>query len=340
MRKFLSTHPYILTFGAFQIFFSAPGQTFLISLFVVPIFQELGVSQSAFAGIYSAATLSAALFLSPIGRLIDKYHVQSVIKIATVCMAIGCFILASTTNLIVLFIGFFILRLIGQGIFGLTSSTLMIKKFEKNRGKSMGIITLGFPISEAIYPSIALLLISIIGWRLTYVLFGMSNVLLMLPLQLYLLKKSNIKYGEFFPGEIDINPQHLRGNPEERKIRPHKNCTLAEVIKDRKFYFLLAASCLPPMVVTGLFFHQGSLFESNQWPISLAATGIFTYALFKACGSVYMGVIVDRYGPLAPFVALIMLLGMGTFLASLGGSTVVIFIYFALIGAALGFSSP
>ncbi len=340
MKNFLVKHPFILAFGTLQIFFAAPGQTFLISLFIPYIFKEVGISQSAFAGIYSAATLSAALLLNPAGRLIDKHLLQTVIKVIIFCMAVGCFVLSIANNIIGLFIGFFILRLIGQGVFGLTASTLMIKKFEKNRGKSMGIITLGFPLSEAIYPSIAILLISIIGWRFTYVFFGLSNIFLMLPVQLYLLKKANIKHGEFLPGEIDVNPQHLRGNPEQRKIRPHKDFTLKEVMKDFKFYLILASSALPPMVVTGLFFHQGSLFEANQWSLQLAATGIFTYAVCKAIGSVWIGMVVDKYGPLIPFVILITLLGAGTYLASCGGSTIIIFIYFCLIGAALGFSSP
>jgi len=340
MRKLLGQHPYILSFGILQIFFSAPGQTFLISLFVIPIFNDLGISQSGFAGIYSAATLTAASLLNPVGQLIDKYSVKSIIKVSTFCMALGCFALANAHNAAIVFGAFFILRLIGQGAFGLTASTLIIKKFEKNRGKSMGIVTLGFPLSEAVYPTIAVLLISSIGWRMSYIVFGIVTLTLMLPLQLFLLKRSHIQHGEFFPGEIDVNPQHLRGNPEQRKIRPHKDFTLKEVLRDPKFYLILLASALPPMVVTGLFFHQGSLFAANHWPIHLAATGIFTYAVCKATGSVYIGIIVDKYGPLVPFIILITLLGAGTYLAALGGSKIIIFLYFCLIGGALGFSSP
>ena len=87
----------------------------------------------------------------------------------------------------------------GQGVFGLTASTLIIKQFEKNRGKAMGFITLGFPFSELIYPSLALCLLSTVGWRMSYVAFGISNLILMLPLQLWLIAKANIKEGHFLP---------------------------------------------------------------------------------------------------------------------------------------------
>jgi len=340
MRELFFKHPFILLFGILQIFFSAPGQTFLISLFVSPIFLELGVSVSWFAGVYSAATLSAALLLNPAGRFIDRYHMRTIIIVVTCLMAIGCWAVALAQDLVVLFIGFFLLRLIGQGVFSLAASTLMIKTFEKNRGKALGITTLGFPLSEAIYPFLALFLLSHFQWRGTYLLFGLSTILMMLPLQLYLLKKANIQHGEFYPGEIEINPQRMRGNPEQRKIRPHRDFTLNEVVRDGKFYLILTAACLPPMVVTGLFFHQGSLFESNEWTISLAASGFVTYAVCKAIASVWVGSVVDRYGPMIPFAVLILMLGLGTLIASLGGSPVMMFIYFMLIGASLGFSAP
>jgi len=340
MKKFLLKHPFILSFGILQIFFSAPGQTFLIALFVAPIFNEMGISQSHFAAIYSGATLSAALLLNPAGRLIDRYPIQNIVKTITLLMALGCWILAGADNLIVLFAGFFLLRLIGQGVFSLTASTLMIKKFEKNRGKGMGIVTLGFPLSEFLYPSLALFLLSLVGWRMSYVIFGFSNILLMLPIQLYLLKRADIHVGEFLPGEVGVNPQSLRGHPERRQIRTQKDFTLGEVLKDLKFYLILAAACLPPMVVTGLFFHQASLFEANQWAMTLVAGGLMIYAVCKAFGSVWIGVVVDKYGPLFPFVILIVMLSAGIFLASLGGPVFMIFIYFSLIGAALGFSSP
>jgi len=340
MRQFLRQHPHILTFGILQLFFSAPGQTFLIALYVIPIFNEFGVSNSLFAGIYSTATLSAALLLNPAGRLIDKYTIQTIIKAVTILMAIGCWFLASAHNLLILFIAFFILRLIGQGVFGLAASTLMVKQFDKNRGKALGIITLGFPISEVVYPSIAVFLLSTFDWRISYVLFGFSNILLMLPIQLYLLKHANIHKGEFRPGEAAINPQRLPGNPDKRIIRPRRDYALKEILKDSKFYLILLASCLPPMVVTGLFFHQITLFEANHWAIAFAAQGLAVYAVCKAIGSVWIGTVVDQHGPFIPFFILIFLLGIGTWLASMGGPSYMIFLYFSIIGAALGFSSP
>lgn len=340
MKAILKRHPYILIFGVLQIFFSAPGQTFLIALFVSHIFKELGISLSLFAGIYSAATLSASLFLNPAGRLIDKYPIKNIVMAVTVFMALGCWLLAAAQNGVMVFCAFFILRLIGQGVFGLAASTLIIKKFEKNRGKAMGLIMLGFPFSEVVYPVTAFFLIQSLGWRMSYVLFGLSMLLLMLPVQLYLLTKSRLRMGQFLPGEELINPQRMPGHPEERKIRVHEDFTLGQVLRDIKFYLILLASCLPGLVVTGLFFHQEALFHANGWPITQAAAGIGMYAFSKAVGSVWVGPVVDKHGPFIPFITIILMLAAATFFASVGQSPYTIYVYFIILGAALGFSSP
>ena len=340
MLTIITQFPYILLYGIFQIFFSAPGQTFLIALFVAPIFQEMGVSQSVFAGIYSAATLSASLFLNPAGRLIDRYYMHHIVIWISILMAAGCWILAGAQNLTVLFIGFFILRWIGQGVFGLSASTLIIKQFHKNRGKAIGIITLGFPLSEAIYPTIALLLLNHFGWRTTYVIFGFSNLILMLPFLRFLLFQAKIDHGEFLPGETAINPQRLPGGTGHLEVHARREFTLSETMRDIKFYLLLLASCLPPMIVTGLFFHQTTLFAANQWSITYAASGLMAYAFVKAVCSVSIGPVIDRRGPLLPFVMLITMLGTGTILAALGGDVWRIYLYYVVIGGALGFSSP
>jgi len=328
MLGFYAKNSYVLLFGIAQIFFTAPGQTFLLSLFIVPIFRDLDLTQSSFATIYSAATLSAALFLNLAGRWLDRVSTSKAIIAQCMAMSLACLYLSLSSGVCSVFISILLLRFLGQGVFSLCASTLLIKKFSANRGKALGCIGLGFPLSEAIYPSIAIALLSSVGWRGSYALFSLSYLVLMLPLQLALLKLSDTR-DELDSGEID------RHCGEEQN-----SCALATVLRDYRFYLLLFASCFPPVVVTALFFHQHSLFTANHWPIELAATGLMSYALSKALGALLIGPVIDRIGPFAPFVALVLLLATGTLITTLGGGPFYCHCYYALIGTSLGFSAP
>lgn len=333
VMSFFTRHFSLLFFGVLQIFFSAPGQTFLVSLFVNAMFDDLEISKSLFAGIYSAATLSASLLLNPLGRLVDRYPPAWVVVSFSLLMSLGCVLLASASGVMMVFIGFFLLRLIGQGGFVLASSTIMAKQFQKNRGKAIGITTLGYPLSEAIYPSIALLLLVQFGWRSSYMLFALSYLLIMIPAQWTLLKRSGFRENEFLEGELDYHDAYVP------KATLTHMC-LTEIVTSFHFYVLITALCIPPVLMTGLLFHQESIFAIHDWSMTVVASGLAFYALCKAVGSLVIGPVIDRYGPVWPFSALIFMLGLGTFLAGLGGHSGVIFIYFGLLGTALGFSSP
>jgi MFS family permease len=333
-NSFLVRHLSLLLFSIFQILFTAPGQTFLIALFVPHIFDSLDITRTSFATVYSLATLSASFLLNPAGQLIDKIKLKTMVLIDCLAMVTGCLLIAFASTLGDLFFGFFVLRLFGQGVLGLTASATLGKAFHKNRAKAMGIMTLGFPLSEAIYPGFALLCLSLVGWRDTYILFAISFIVFMLPVQWWLLSITSYKEGEFLDGEK--TEQDIQREAED----DHYHLPISTVAKNYKIYVLILASCVPPVIMTGLFFHQDKLLALHGWSEAWVGIGLMVYAVSKAFGSIVLGPYIDKHGPVGMFSIMIMMLGVGTLLAAFGGPAKVILVYFAIMGFALGLSSP
>lgn len=319
-----------LLFSLLHIFFSAPGQTFLISICVGSMFTELGVSISVFAGLYSISTIVASLFLRPLGKLIDTLSIQRLVVINTVMMALGCAVIAVAHSIWMLFIGFVIIRLYGQGLFLLTSSTSIGKHFKKNRGKALSVMTLGFSLSELIYPALTLLSMFYVGWRGTYILFSVSNIIIVLPILYVVSMYSGFNKKSYFDDEVD----------DSIVTRDLQNFTFKEAFRDKYYYMLITASCVPPVVLTGLLFHQETIFNLQSWSLSLIPLGYSIYAIFKIVGTLGVGPFLDRYGPAPFFVLLIILLGLGSLVISIKGDSSHLFVYFALVGAGLGMSAP
>jgi MFS family permease len=294
------------------------------------MFNELGLTISSFAGIYSLATILASLFLKYFGKLIDSYSIEKIVIINTSMMSIGCFIISIASSIPTLFLGFVIIRLYGQGLFLLTPSTSIAKHFKKNRGKALSIMTLGFSFSELCYPTIMILGLSHLGWRLTYLGFSVSNLLIVLPILFYLAKKSGFNKKSTFKDEVTTN--------ENKTLT--KDFTFSETINDSNCYFLIIASCIPPVLMTGLLFHQSTIFVLNSWPLSLIPIGYVFYAIFKIIGTLSVGPLIDKHGPVIFFIILILLLGFGTLIISLGGKEYIVLLYFSLVGFGLGMSGP
>ena len=321
----------MICFGIVMITFTGPGQTFLIALFVNPMFKDLNISQSMFAGIYSLATIIASVFLNPMGRLIDKLKPILTVLLVIIMMSLGCIILSLSYSIYSLFTGFLVLRLFGQGVFILLVSSFIVKAYKKNRGKMLGLITLGYPLSELIYPFLSQNLILSVGWRDTYLYFAISNVIILLPLSLFFIYKSAYLPNTFYTGEII----------ETELNKPiKKSYFLGEATRDYSFYLIILASCVPPVLITGLFFHQENIFNLNNWPVHLIASGIAIYAVTKALSALLIGPIIDKKGPLIPFIFLILLLAVVALFSCINGNEIILFFYFALAGIALGVSAP
>ncbi len=322
-----------------MIFFTAPGMTFLLSIYVDRIFRDLSIPLSEFVWVYSLATLGASFLLNPIGRLLDRKPLSFVVVGAVLTMVFGCVGLASARGAISLFVPLMALRLVGQGAFGLIASTTISRRFQQNRGKALAWIMLGFPLSELIFPTLTLLLLGAVDWRWTWAIYGMAMVVILLPIQLSLIKKFALHHHHFLPGEADGGEIEAPSGSDFVVVGTHQS-TPKEVLRDPVFYWMLVAYVVPPTWMTVLFIYQSLLFAENHWPIYLAAAGVGVYSIAKVVGGLGVGVLIDKYGVTWPFVVMTVLMGVGVLTAGIGGSKVTLFVYFLLTGLSLGMAMP
>src|SRR6056297_1154406 len=73
---FLKSNPKEAVFGLLLTFFSAFGQTFLISLYVPSILETFDLTKTAFGSVYAIATVSASILLIRFGPGIDRKRVR------------------------------------------------------------------------------------------------------------------------------------------------------------------------------------------------------------------------------------------------------------------------
>ena len=63
----------IVAVSGLGLFFSSPGQTYSISMFINEYIREFGWSRTFVSLLYSAATMLSGLLLFFVGRVIDRY---------------------------------------------------------------------------------------------------------------------------------------------------------------------------------------------------------------------------------------------------------------------------
>ncbi|MBN9022028.1 MAG: MFS transporter, partial [Rhizobiales bacterium] len=166
---FVREHARPLAFGALHAFYSAPGQTYCIGMFIAAVGGSLGMNPAEIGGLYLAGTVGSALTLLFVGQWIDHVRLVHFSAAVIVGLVVACLVMASAAGAFTLFLAFYLLRLTGQGLMIHVEATATARAFEKDRGRALGITALGLPLSEVVFPPLAVAGIAVIGWRSTYV---------------------------------------------------------------------------------------------------------------------------------------------------------------------------
>ncbi len=268
-----------LAFGALHAFYSTPGQTFCIGLFVAAFSADLGISVSTIGALYLAGTLSAAVTLLFVGHLIDRIRLIHFSAAVIVGLAVACFVTAAAAGPFTLFLAFYLLRLTGQSLMVHVEATATARTFDRERGRALGITALGIPLAEVVFPPAVVAGIAVIGWRPTYALIGAIALLVLLPLTQWLL------HG------VTRSPRlAVIGTSAWSQLR----AGLFVLARSRYVWAVLPAAGILPFCGTAIMFHVTTIAGDRGWPVALIGASFPVAAVANVIGLFVSGQVIDR----------------------------------------------
>ncbi|MEM1045466.1 MAG: MFS transporter [Pseudomonadota bacterium] len=270
-------------FATFLLAFASSfGQTFFISLFGAEIRSSFGLSHGEFGQIYLAGTVLSAAVLIWLGKTADNFRVIT-LGIATIlALAVAAVGMASVTAWWMLIPVIFALRLFGQGMLTHISMTAAARWFDKDRGKALAISSLGYPVGEAIWPSVVVALILAIGWRETWLTAAGFLVLVLIPVFTLLLAGK------------PASPRDAAGH-DDAGNSAKTQWTRAAVLRSPLFYLLMPGLIASPFIGTGVIFHQAYLVEVKGWTLRFFAASFAAYPVASVLTAFVTGFLVDRF---------------------------------------------
>jgi len=326
--RFIGENKALLGFGLLMAFGSSFGQSFFVGLYQAPLREAFDLSASGFGAAFSAVTLVSAAILPWTGRVIDQVSLRTYTAATILILACAALTLAFNTYFILFVVALFVLRHVGQGLMSHTSSTAMGRYFTANRGKAVTIASTGYSLGEALFPAMALAVIALVGWRLSWAVHGATLILVFLPLALWLVWRE--------PAHEKSRPTGNTASGTHPNLTATRDWTRAEVMRDPRFYVLIPAMMAPAFILTGFFVHQGFLASSKDWPVELVAAGFSTFAIVKLVSSLFVGPFADRFG-FRPLMALYMVpLALSMLSLALIDANIGVFLYFGLAGLSTG----
>ena len=336
MLRLLKKYPELLLFGVVTAAFSSPGQTFLISLFIPHMREAFDMSKTQIASYYSAATLASALIIPWTGRILDRAHLMTFTLGAGILLALGCFVLSQAQGVIAIFLGFLLVRNLGQGTLTMISSTTMARIFGSSRGKALGISNLGYPIGEALFPFLLQFWIMSHGWRSGWVFSASAVIFFFMPMVYFLLRRDPHEKAQ---ADIAKRIEQQTEGARPMGLAPARlDWTMRDIMRDKRFYLILIPGLMPPTFFTALFFYQISFFEWKAWDLTWVSVAFVAFGISRGTISFLAGPMIDRYSAkkIFPFILYPLALGLLCFLGGTHGAWSIAYLIFA--GMTLGLS--
>ena len=248
----------IVFMSALALMFSAPGQTYSISIFIDVFEHELGFSKAALSTGYSIATITSGSLLIFIGKATDRFGQRSMMMVVGAMLALTTFFNSFVMHLWMAYLGFFLLRYFGQGSLTLIPNSLVPQWFEKKRATALSVAAIGNLIATMFVPAFNIWLIDRFEWQNAWRFWGIALLVVFVPMVILFVinRPEDINIPLENNGEDDANASRLRMEAS--------SWSLKEALTTKAFWIVGLIGLIIPMFTTGITFHWIAMMAERQ----------------------------------------------------------------------------
>ena len=312
-----------------------------LSIFLKPLTAELGISRGVFSLLRSGEGIIAACLAPLVGTLVDRYGGRWLMVMGAAIAGIGFLFLGSIDN----FGQFAAIRLtfvtFGDVLMGyMVVNVVVAQWFVRRRGRAFAVTSMGVGFAKVCMPVLAAWLLLTLGWRQTWMVFGvLTMALLVLPALLVIRRR---------PEDMGLLPDGGDGSPaagekvSRKKIDDYSTSdsetgwTRAEAVRTSAFWLLVITFGISSVGVTGLNLHVYPYVTDIGHSPVVAASVMSVIASMQLASPLAWGLLAERIDPRIAAMLRFVVQGVGLGMAISTSSLICLYAGFFLYCLGLG----
>lgn len=317
-------------------------------VFLLALRNSFGSSVTLTSAIFSVAGLVGAFSSPLLGRLLDRFGPRVMFPLAGAFILAGWLASSLATHLWQLFIFYSIFATLGQTMVSSFSATATLAPwFPRSKGIVLGLADSGNPTGQAIVTPMAQVIVSTLGFRAAYQIFGVAFFLVAAPLNLLFQRRPPV-FSEALPDrgldapEVLAAPQYPAA-ADDAAERPLASGTLPVklMLRQPAVWFLLLTRAVASTANQMTQVHLIAFFVLAGYGELQAAVAIGLAGLVGMGGRPSFGLLSDVIGREMVFT-ICMTMSLVSILVVLffsgGGSLPVLVVFVGLAGLSDGLS--
>ncbi len=289
MKKPRLFYGYVLLALAFLINMVLGGTLYTFSVFFEPLESDFGWTRAATSGAFSLYMFLHGFLYIITGKLNDRFGSRIVMSGCGLFTGLGYLLMSLTSSIwhIYLFYGVIIAIGMSGSYVPLTSTVTRWFASFKTRGLMVGISVAGIGVGTMIIPPVANWLISSYGWSTSYVVIGITVLLLIMPAAQFL--KHAPVLGQQLSPDLD-------GIKIEGPVSEARGLTLQQALLTRQFWLLCVAYFGFGFFLQATMVHIVLHAIDLEISASTAANIFIAIGGLSVVGKIIMGNFSDRIG--------------------------------------------
>ena len=323
----------IVASSGFINMFSVGIPFYAYSVFYIHLQNEFNAGRFLISSTLSIMIIAAGVFAPICGQLVDKFSLKNLLSIGAIIFGIGLILLGFCQTYYQFLIVYGSIVALGMTLFGnLATSKLISNWFKKKIGSAIGYATLGISLSGVFIPPISVYLISLYGWRATYIIFGIFLIVFFLPFCRYLIVNK--------PSDINQNVDNEKLSEEIDNSITDKMMNIVDILRVPTFWILILIFSLQFCANLGVYSHIFLYATDLGFNASKAGIAVSVGALGAALGKIVFGKLIDMISAKQTLWVSVSIQGFGIILVSLFSSYYPLLISIFIMSLGLGGSVP
>lgn len=264
--------------------------TSCISLFLVPVTEDLGISRSAF-GTFTTIFFIVCMILSPIvGKYMETNDARVVMTVALLVGSVGYASLSFVNNVWVLYA---LAIIIGFGSSFSTTvpiAVLLTRWFTESRGRAMSITFTGSSIGAMILSPLISDMITSYGWRVAFRVLGLGMLLFVVPLAFLLLRSRPEDKGLTALGAETLVEESVGETSAAEQGIPLNQ------LQKKPMFWVFVVGLFVMLLTMGVMYHMPAHVVGIGLGAETAARFVSIYSFIAIFGKLLMGSVFDKHG--------------------------------------------
>ena len=276
--------------GCFMIMFIHLGTIGTAGLFIPQFVKSLNVPVSQISLNVTFSSLTGFISSLMVGRLEKKITAKNMLLIGSIAGILHYAVGAMAQGILLLYVG----SILGGITFGFGTQTcnaaIISQWFKEKRATVIGIIFGGAAFGCAVMMFISGVLIDLIGWRQTYMVFAGLHLFIAIPINLFILKENKEAKEELV---ITKTKKAIGASISKTS---NNSLTMKEVHRSPSFWILIISMVLCGTLVTGFKTFIPSFWQANGMSALKSSQYISIFMLIATIATMVSGTIADKFG--------------------------------------------